>query len=152
MAAWETGFEQIGQREIDRDVRPWRVIDTYRAWLRYEGQVYQERVIMEYDWAGPDDAPIAGESAPATNKEDLYGAIRDALSNLHDKATTFATPGEEFPPWDAEDPPPYKPSPEPADGQYHSEGDCWCGETHPAGVCPGCGEVLDAFELHYHGH
>ena len=149
---WETGFEQVGEREIDRDVRPWRVIDTYRVWLRYDGRVYHERVIYERDWAGPDDAPTRGESAPGLDKEHLYGVIRSATGNLRDKATTFGVPDEEPKPWDAEDPPPYKPSPEPGEGQYHVVGDCWCGITHEKGVCPGCGEQLDMFELHYHGH
>jgi hypothetical protein len=108
---WETGFEQIGEREIDRDATPWRVIDTYRVWLKYKGRVYDERVFSEHDWAGPEDAETGGESAPATNPEDLYDLVRSAINRLKDRATTFRVPGEEVPPFDGEDPPPYRPLP-----------------------------------------
>jgi len=149
---WETGFEQLGNREIDRDATPWRVIDTYRVWLTYKGRVYHERVLWEHDWAGPQDAPTPGESAPATDPQDLYDLVRSAIANLKDRATTFRVPGEEVPPFDGEDPPPYRPSPKPDEDQYHVEGDCWCGETHQKGVCPGCGKQLGPSEWHYHGH
>ena len=149
---WETGFEQIGKREIDRDVRPWRVIDTYRVWLKYKGRVYHERIFSEHDWKGPEDAESRGESAPATKPEDLYGLVRSAIANLKDRATTFRVPGEEVPPFDGEDPPPYRPSPKLDSDQYHVEGECDCGEKHQKGVCPGCGEQLGPLDSHYHGH
>ena len=126
---WETGFEQIGEREIDTDVRPWHVTDTYRVWLRYNGRTYHERVLVERDWAGPEHGPVPGESPPAMDAEELYGYIKSAIDNPKDRATTFGVPGEPAPPFDGEDPPPYKPSPGAGEGQYHTEGECWCGET-----------------------
>jgi hypothetical protein len=154
---FETGFEQIGEREIDRGVRPWRVRDTYRAWLRYQGRTYHETIFFERDWAGPDDAPYAGESAPAGGYDDLYGQVRSAMRNLYDRATTFGIPGEPTPAFDGPETPPYAPSPDPPVGPEDREGDhiegaCWCGETHQAGICPGCGKPLDNGEWHYHGH
>ena len=150
---WETGFEQLGSREIDRDATPWRVIDTYRVWLKYKGRVYHERVLWEHDWKGPEPGEISGESAPPTNPEDLYDLVRAAIGNLKDRATAFRVPGEEVPPFDGEDPPPYGPSPRPDEDQYHVEGECWCDASpHKPGVCPGCGQQLGPSEWHYHGH